>query len=99
MKITVITYKQSTSSGEELSVTAQLLPDDNVDDCFDSLKSFVRRKLYPAFAVADDKRLEDMIAESTSLLKVLGWTNQQGRDHLLKTYGKRSRSLLTSLTI
>ncbi|MCC5603330.1 hypothetical protein [Nostoc favosum] len=25
----------------------------------------------------------------------LGWTPEQGREHLIKTYGKRSRSLLT----
>jgi len=27
-------------------------------------------------------------------LKRLGWTNQQGRDYLVQTYGKRSRQLL-----
>ncbi|WP_414572058.1 hypothetical protein [Nostoc sp. CCY 9925] len=26
----------------------------------------------------------------------LGWTTDQGREHLIKTYGKRSRSLLTN---
>jgi formylglycine-generating enzyme required for sulfatase activity len=37
----------------------------------------------------------DIIARTNVELKRLGWTNQQGRDYLLKTYGKRSRQLLT----
>ena len=92
MKITTITYKRCTPSGEELSATAQLGTDDDLDSCVDSLKSFVRRKLYP---VADDKQLSNMITESSSLLKSLGWTNEQGRNYLIQTYGKRSRQLLT----
>lgn len=36
------------------------------------------------------------VLEQTSVeLKRVGWTNIQGRDHLLKTYGKRSRQQLT----
>jgi formylglycine-generating enzyme required for sulfatase activity len=37
----------------------------------------------------------DLIARTNVELKRLGWTNQQGRNYLLKTYGKRSRQLLT----
>jgi len=37
----------------------------------------------------------DIIARTNVELKRLGWTNQQGRDYLLQTYGKRSRQLLT----
>jgi hypothetical protein len=37
----------------------------------------------------------DLIARTNVELKRLGWTNQQGRDYLLQTYGKRSRQLLT----
>ncbi|NEO33272.1 MAG: hypothetical protein F6K36_23165 [Symploca sp. SIO3C6] len=37
----------------------------------------------------------DIIARTSVELKRLGWTNQQGRDYLLQTYGKRSRQLLT----
>jgi formylglycine-generating enzyme required for sulfatase activity len=39
--------------------------------------------------------LADIIARTNVELKRLGWTNQQGRDYLLETYGKRSRQLLT----
>jgi hypothetical protein len=37
----------------------------------------------------------DIIARTTVELKRLGWTNQQGREYLVQTYGKRSRQLLT----
>ncbi|MGQ4648041.1 hypothetical protein [Lyngbya aestuarii] len=37
----------------------------------------------------------DIIARTNVELRRLGWTNQQGRDYLLQTYGKRSRQLLT----
>lgn len=36
----------------------------------------------------------DVIARTNLELKRLGWTNEQGRDYLLQTYGKRSRQLL-----
>lgn len=37
----------------------------------------------------------EIIARTNVELKRLGWTNQQGRDYLVETYGKRSRQLLT----
>lgn len=37
----------------------------------------------------------EIIARTNVELKRLGWTNQQGRDYLVQTYGKRSRQLLT----
>ena len=37
----------------------------------------------------------EIIARTNVELKRLGWTNQQGRDYLIETYGKRSRQLLT----
>lgn len=37
----------------------------------------------------------EVIARTNVELKRLGWTNQQGRDYLVQTYGKRSRQLLT----
>jgi formylglycine-generating enzyme required for sulfatase activity len=37
----------------------------------------------------------DIIARTNVELKRLGWTNQQARDYLLQTYGKRSRQLLS----
>jgi hypothetical protein len=37
----------------------------------------------------------DIIARTNVELKRLGWTNQQGRDYLVQTYGKRSRQLLS----
>ncbi|MDY7016327.1 MAG: hypothetical protein SVX43_22565 [Cyanobacteriota bacterium] len=36
----------------------------------------------------------DIIAQTNLELKRLGWTNEQGRQYLLETYGKRSRQLL-----
>lgn len=39
--------------------------------------------------------LSDIIAQTTVEVKRLGWTNEQGKDYLLQTYGKRSRQLLT----
>ena len=36
----------------------------------------------------------DIIARTNVELKRLGWTNSQGRDYLVQTYGKRSRQLL-----
>jgi formylglycine-generating enzyme required for sulfatase activity len=37
----------------------------------------------------------DIVARTNVELRRLGWTNQQWRDYLLQTYGKRSRQLLT----
>lgn len=37
----------------------------------------------------------EIIARTNVELKRLGWTQQQGRDYLVQTYGKRSRQLLT----
>ena len=37
----------------------------------------------------------DIIAKTSLEMKRLGWTNEQGRDYLLETYGKRSRQLLS----
>ena len=37
----------------------------------------------------------EVIAKSDMELKRLGWTNEQGRNYLLATYGKRSRQLLS----
>ena len=39
--------------------------------------------------------LSDVIAQTDVELTRLGWTSAQGRDHLEKTYGKRSRQQLT----
>jgi hypothetical protein len=36
----------------------------------------------------------DVIDRTNVEMKRLGWTNEQGRDYLLSTYGKRSRQLL-----
>lgn len=39
--------------------------------------------------------LSDAIARTTVEMKRLKWTNQQGREHLLRTYAKKSRQDLT----
>ncbi|NES23263.1 MAG: hypothetical protein F6K41_31190 [Symploca sp. SIO3E6] len=49
-------------------------------------------KLSPASSPID---MSEIIARTTVEVKRLGWTNQQGKDYLLQTYGKRSRQLLT----
>lgn len=36
-----------------------------------------------------------IIARTNQELKRLGWTSQQGKEHLMQKYGKRSRQLLT----
>lgn len=41
------------------------------------------------------KSLLDPIAEIDVEMRRLGWTREQGREHLIETYGKRARSLLT----
>jgi hypothetical protein len=38
----------------------------------------------------------EIIAQTNVELKRLGWTNHQGRDYLVQTYGKRSRLELTN---
>lgn len=40
--------------------------------------------------------LSDVIAKTDVELQRLGWTPEQGRDHLIQAYGKRSRTLLTA---
>ncbi|MDB9372969.1 hypothetical protein [Nodularia sphaerocarpa] len=39
--------------------------------------------------------LSDVIAKTDVELQRLGWTPEQGREHLIQTYGKRGRTLLT----
>ncbi len=39
--------------------------------------------------------LSDVIAKTDVELQRLGWTPEQGREHLIKTYAKRGRTLLT----
>ncbi|ACC84504.1 hypothetical protein Npun_R6220 [Nostoc punctiforme PCC 73102] len=39
--------------------------------------------------------LSDLIANINVAMHRLGWTPEQGREHLIKTYGKRGRTLLT----
>lgn len=41
------------------------------------------------------KSLLDPIAQIDVEMRRLGWTREQGREHLIQTYGKRARSLLT----
>ena len=37
----------------------------------------------------------DMMAQTDVEIKRLGWTKEEGKDYLLKTYGKKSRQLLS----
>ncbi|WP_292771650.1 hypothetical protein [Nostoc sp. NOS(2021)] len=43
--------------------------------------------------------LSDVIAKTNVELQRLGWTLEQGREHLIKTYGKRGRTLLTQVEL
>ena len=52
----------------------------------------------PVVEIAGDRPLLDfneIMAKTTSHMARLGWTNEQGKDYLLQTYGKRSRQLLS----
>ncbi|MDZ8184289.1 MAG: hypothetical protein RMX96_05420 [Nostoc sp. ChiSLP02] len=44
---------------------------------------------------AEPVDLSDVIAKTDVELQRLGWTPEQGREHLITTYGKRGRTLLT----
>ncbi|RCJ20892.1 hypothetical protein A6V25_05955 [Nostoc sp. ATCC 53789] len=44
---------------------------------------------------AEPVDLSDVIAKTDVELQRLNWTPEQGREHLIKTYGKRGRTLLT----
>ncbi|MEH2216621.1 MAG: hypothetical protein V7K72_05685 [Nostoc sp.] len=44
---------------------------------------------------AEPVDLSDVIAKTDVELQRLGWQPEQGRDHLIKTYGKRGRTLLS----
>ncbi|MCC5634768.1 hypothetical protein LC593_02690 [Nostoc sp. CHAB 5844] len=44
---------------------------------------------------AEPVDLSDVIAKTDVELQRLGWTPEQGREHLIKTYNKRGRTLLT----
>ncbi|WP_442936863.1 hypothetical protein [Nostoc sp.] len=43
--------------------------------------------------------LSRILAKTDVQMQRLGWTTEQGRDHLIKTYGKRSRTLLTEVEL
>ncbi|MEH2323771.1 MAG: hypothetical protein V7K32_09385 [Nostoc sp.] len=44
---------------------------------------------------AEPVDLSDVIAKTDVELQRLGWTPEQGREHLIETYGKRGRTLLS----
>ncbi|WP_442949740.1 hypothetical protein [Nostoc sp.] len=43
----------------------------------------------------EGERIEDLMNQTDAEMQRLGWTTEQGREHLVKYYGKRSRLLLT----
>ncbi|MHC5751505.1 MAG: hypothetical protein ACYTXF_12955 [Nostoc sp.] len=43
----------------------------------------------------EGQRLEDLMTKIDAEMQRLSWTVEQGREHLVKYYGKRSRLLLT----
>ncbi|MGV0105479.1 hypothetical protein NSTCB13_04217 [Nostoc sp. DSM 114160] len=49
-------------------------------------------KVIPKMSFED---LSNVIAKTDVEIQRLGWTPEQGREHLIKTYGKRGRTLLT----
>ncbi len=54
-----------------------------------------KKKKTEAKDAVQPKSLLDPIAEIDVEMRRLGWTREQGREHLIQTYGKRARSLLT----
>lgn len=53
------------------------------------------RPTAPAETTLNPKDLSDVIAKTSVELRRLGWTDEQGREHLQNAYGKRSRQQLT----
>ncbi|WP_445629278.1 hypothetical protein [Nostoc sp. DSM 114167] len=45
--------------------------------------------------IQDTQRFRDLMNETDTEMQRLGWTTEQGREHLQKFYGKRSRLQLT----
>ena len=43
----------------------------------------------------EGERLDKLMSDIDVQMQRLGWTVEQGREHLLKYYGKRSRLLLS----
>ncbi|MHC5614097.1 MAG: hypothetical protein ACYTXA_24660 [Nostoc sp.] len=41
------------------------------------------------------QNFNELIAKTDAEMQRLGWTEAQGREHLMKCFGKRSRLLLT----
>ncbi|NJK46814.1 hypothetical protein HC931_00095 [Candidatus Gracilibacteria bacterium] len=65
----------------------------------DESNAVVSKTTQPALKIPSNEDTEqldsmDIITQTTIHMKRLGWTNEQGRDYLLQTYGKRSRHLL-----
>ncbi|MGF1515171.1 MAG: hypothetical protein ACFB5Z_15945 [Elainellaceae cyanobacterium] len=54
-----------------------------------------RQQSGPDQATLTPKDLSDIIARTSVELRRLSWTDEQGRNHLQNTYGKRSRQQLT----
>jgi hypothetical protein len=49
----------------------------------------------PLISPPETLDFSEIIAKSNVEIKRLGWTNEQGKQYLLQTYGKRSRQLLS----
>lgn len=61
----------------------------------DSLETLDKTGDKAGMAASEPVDLTDAIARTSEELKRLGWSNQQGRQYLEKTYGKRSRQQLS----
>jgi hypothetical protein len=59
-------------------------------------KEYVLVDTLDPFVTDDSVDFDALIAESDRLMVQAGWTNQEGRDHLLTTYKKTSRKKLSA---
>ncbi len=84
--------EESTPLKMEEEIPPSQLNDLPVKSYFQSELETDKTKISPT---SDPIDMSDVIARTTVEVKRLGWTNQQGKDYLLQTYGKRSRQLLT----
>lgn len=91
---------QSNPSEEPVPSPESENSDLNRDRATPTTKSQLSLETPPALSMppedpTEEASFEDFLAKTNVHLKRLGWTNEQGRNYLLQTYGKRSRHLLT----
>lgn len=78
-------FEQAKKPLESITVE-NILPKDEREDTPESSESTL---------ACESLDFSEIIAKTNRELKRLDWSTQQGKDHLMQTYGKRSRQLLS----